>query len=438
MAPQHLQIQNIFTELEDHNSFFDDLVDMIPSKLYVAGNSGDEAYNPKYGKGQSKESKESRRARNKLSKLRKFDPDQSESTREEKLRLEREADANSSDDEQMEDIHFEDNHAEENSDDENAHGVSKTKMENTNSGSKQSRIEELRARLRAKLEERKQSTPAAGKNDSMISKRAARRAEKQKKIELAKKKESSSISTVGSTKDNTKKSQLSKTEKNLGTKKSNFTADPTTVADDLTGIDFGAIAGLKTDFLMKGNYSSANKSLKNMGKKKSLERLLSEAEAKKERLRQLKESGDAADKEKAKQLEWTEALKLANGENMRTADPALLKKALKRKAKKKAKSQESWKSRMEQTKEKMDERIRIKTHNKKQRALGGVAGANLSKKRIKDTEEDETKDGSEKKKKARLGPYAKGRAGFEGKKNDFINKGATTAAGKEKQNKLQQ
>lgn len=437
MAPQHLNLHDIISELEDHNSFFDDLVDMIPSKLYVAGNSGDDAYNPKYGKGQSKESKESRRARNKLSKLRKFDPDQSESTREEKLRLEREADEQSSGDEQMENIHFEDNHEEE-EEDTSVKDTSISKASNENSGSKQSRIEELRARLRAKLEERKQATPASEKNDSMISKRAARRAEKQKKIELAKKKVSVPTSTAGSTHDSSKNTQLSKNEKNSAIKKSNFSTDSTTVADDLCKIDFGAIAGLKTELITKGKYTLVNKSLKNMGKKKSLERLLSEAEAKKERLRQLKESGDADDKEKAKQLEWTEALKLANGENMRTADPALLKKALKRKAKKKAKSQESWKSRMEQTKEKMDERLRIKSHNKKQRALGGVAGANLSKKRIKDAEEDETKDGNEKKKKARLGPYAKGRAGFEGKKNDFINKSSTATTGKEKQHKLQQ
>lgn len=48
MAPQHLNVQDILAELEGHNSFFDDLVDMIPAKLYVAGNSGDDAYNPKF------------------------------------------------------------------------------------------------------------------------------------------------------------------------------------------------------------------------------------------------------------------------------------------------------------------------------------------------------------------------------------------------------
>jgi len=112
-----------------------------------------------------------------------------------------------------------------------------------------------------------------------------------------------------------------------------------------------------------------------------------------------------------------------SGEKMRESNPTLLKKAIKRKARKKAKSQEAWKSRMEQTKEKMDERQRVRTHNVKQRALGGAAGANLSKKRIKDDAPQEDANGTEPKKRPRLGPYGKSRAGFEGKKQDFINKG---------------
>jgi hypothetical protein len=111
---------------------------------------------------------------------------------------------------------------------------------------------------------------------------------------------------------------------------------------------------------------------------------------------------------------------------MKEANPALLKKAIKRKAKKKAKSQETWKARIQQTKDKMDERQKIRNHNIKQRPLGGAAGANLSKKRIKDDEGGEgVEAGTEKKKRARLGPYSsKGREGFEGKKTDFINKGS--------------
>ena len=97
-------------------------------------------------------------------------------------------------------------------------------------------------------------------------------------------------------------------------------------------------------------------------------------------------------------------------------DTTILKKAIKRKAKKKAKSQEVWKARMEQVKDKMDERQQIRVHNISQRKLGGAIGANLSKKRIVDNEQKD----EEVKKRPRRGPHSS-RAGFEGKKQDFIN-----------------
>ena len=43
MPPQHesaADTKALLKELEQHNAFFDELVDMIPAKLYVAGNSG--------------------------------------------------------------------------------------------------------------------------------------------------------------------------------------------------------------------------------------------------------------------------------------------------------------------------------------------------------------------------------------------------------------
>lgn len=43
MPPQHQSVADpkaILKELEQHNAFFDSLVDMIPAKLYVADNSG--------------------------------------------------------------------------------------------------------------------------------------------------------------------------------------------------------------------------------------------------------------------------------------------------------------------------------------------------------------------------------------------------------------
>ncbi len=39
MPPLHSS-QALLKELQEHNGFFDELVDMIPAKLYIKGNSG--------------------------------------------------------------------------------------------------------------------------------------------------------------------------------------------------------------------------------------------------------------------------------------------------------------------------------------------------------------------------------------------------------------
>lgn len=96
---------------------------------------------------------------------------------------------------------------------------------------------------------------------------------------------------------------------------------------------------------------------------------------------------------------------------------------------------------MDQTRDKIDERQSIRNHNLKQRGIGGNAGANLSSKRIKDAEagvDNGTGAGGEKKaKRPRQGPHAGGRAGFEGKKQDFINKGKEKGGGSKKNVKSQ-
>lgn len=441
MPPQHVDPSLLMQELEQHNAFFDNLVDMIPAKLYVGSNPSDEhaMASSKYQKSQRKESKSAKKSQLKVERGNKFDPSQQESTRDLKRRLEEEEEeaensnsdeGENDDDDSMNDINFQDNHEEE-EDDATEKSLAKPRKgaSESKSSAHQSRIEELRAKLRAKLEERRNSNTTNSTSDAVISKRAARRAEKRRRLELAKKKQAEQNSVGGKTLTGKNSVPSIKIVNNLGGSKINSDAKQSNFLDDLSGIDFGGISGLKDDLLTKGKYTSVNKSLKNVGRKKNLEKLLQEAEAKKERLRQLKESDNIEDKEKAKKMEWNEALKIANGENTRDTDPKILKKEIKRKAKKKAKSQEAWKSRMEQTKEKMDERQAIRNHNIKQRAIGGMAGANLSKKRIKDIEGDEKATGTsggEVKKRARLGPYSgKGRAGFEGKKRDFINKGTS-------------
>ena len=87
---------------------------------------------------------------------------------------------------------------------------------------------------------------------------------------------------------------------------------------------------------------------------------------------------------------------------------------------------------MDHTRDSMDERQKIRDHNLTQRAKAGNDGANLSSKRIKDDDDKAGGGGGEggkdRAKRPRQGPHA-GRAGFEGKKQDFINKGGSSSGG---------
>lgn len=308
MPPQQIDTSSIFKELEEHNEFFDDFVDMFPVSVYVGNkNSSQNEYQngAKISKKQSPKSK-----KDKVMKSNKFDPQQQETTLQRKRRLEEDpGDHSDDDDDNMDNFHIEDNHEEE-AEEEIEEAAESKKKEGKNS-SHQSRIEQLREKLRAKLEEKKKNSVINGKSDTIVSKRAARRAEKKRRIEQAKKKANANISG-GKTATGKDGLATIKIVKDLGGSRINSdTNRAKSISDDLAGIDFGGIAGLKDDLLKRGSYGGVNKSLKNLGKKKSLERLLEEAEAKKARLRELKESDDLENKEKAKNIEWGEALKAA-------------------------------------------------------------------------------------------------------------------------------
>lgn len=363
----------MLSELTEHNGFFDMIVDMIPSKLYIAGQSGDD-FNPKnpYYRGVTEGSKEARKAAAKAGKRRKLDPEQAETTTRKKEQLETEklAEHDLSEQEDVEEDAEEDN---------------SSKPEPVVSPH-QSRIEALRAKLQAKIANQQGQRPL---NSDQVSKRAARRAEKLKRQEEAAKRKKSSTSKVDS-RDN-------KTNYKVGS-----SVDP---AEDLANLDFGRLAGLNK--AGTSNYSAANKSLGNLSKTKNLKKMLADAEAKQQKLEQLKK-GTEEDKAKAMEMQWSDTLKEADGQRVKS-DPSKIKKVLKRKATKKVKSQKAWKTRLEQVKEKKDERQTIRNHNLDARKKGGAIGANLSKKKI--VTEGGDQDGGK-----RLS-----RAGFEGKKRDFLN-----------------
>mmetsp|Transcript_6431 Transcript_6431/g.9472 ORF Transcript_6431/g.9472 Transcript_6431/m.9472 type:complete len:388 (-) Transcript_6431:1725-2888(-) len=379
MPPQH----NLLRELQENNGFFDNLVDMIPARLYVAGNSGDDKYNPKYFKGQSKESKESRRARNKASKRLKLDPEKAETTNDVKRRLAREN--------EQEEVHDDDNDSiDSDMNKKKESHLTPTKapeIDDNKTQSSGSRIEALRAKLHAKLAEKQGNRPS---NPNKVSKRAARRAEKQRRQEEGKKRRAMSKVEIKA------KNQYVIGKNGDGTRES-----------DLANLDFGKLTGLKT---VPKNFEN-NKSLANINKTRNLQKMLADAEEKKKKLEELKRSESDADKLKAEKMAWSDTLKEATGERIKD-DPNKIKKALKRKIAKKEKSTKAWKSRMEQTKQKMDERQNIRKHNLTKRSQGGAAGANLSKKRIVDSTAN---DGEEKQ------SSRKSRAGFEGKKKGFLN-----------------
>jgi len=183
-------------------------------------------------------------------------------------------------------------------------------------------------------------------------------------------------------------------------------------ADDLATIDYQSIAGLKPK-LEKGTLNN-----KSFGKKKSLEKLLADAERKQQQLNELKNSVAEEDKEKAKNVEWGEAFKVAGGiHSAKTNDPKLIKKAMKRKAKKRVASAKAWGGRLDQVRDAAVKKQQIRSHNLDARKQGGAIGANLSSKRIVEKDDDEKKE-----KRRRAGPHSgQNRAGFEGRKQGFLN-----------------
>lgn len=384
MAPY--SSEKLLAELTEHNDFFDMIVDMIPSKLYISGQSGDD-YNPKnrFYRGVTQDSKEARKAAAKLAKRRKLDPTQKESTVDKKERLEGEKQAYA---------------ATTTSSVIPGQSTAPKAQQQPTASPFQSRIEALRAKLHAKIAEKQAQRPSnGGNNPDQVSKRAARRAEKRRRQEeAAKRKKGSSTKVVDTLKSAAAHYKMA-------------TSSQTDPAQDLMHLDFGRLSGLNKLSSSTENYAETNKSLANLSKSKNLKKMLADAEEKRKRLQEFKR-GSEEEKAKATAIQWADTLKEADGQRVKD-DPAKLKKAIKKKAAKKAKSQKAWKSRMEQTAAAKDEKQTIRQHNLAARKQGGAVGANLSKKKI--VSQENRKDGGAD------GGRRLSRAGFEGRKREFLN-----------------
>lgn len=211
-------------------------------------------------------------------------------------------------------------------------------------------------------------------------------------------------------------------------------------------VEYGTITGVNTS--SSGDSSMAN--AKSGGKINRLKRMLEEADKKHKRLAELKSTainqvikdgdgvtGNNVALNKLRAEQWSDALKDAAGTSAMT-DTDKLKKAIKRIEKKKAKSSEQWHDRKATEDGLLQKKIASREKNIAGRKNGGVvpvaaeetegtttAGA-AKRPRLfmaMKQKEDEKNFGVDKGDgKSAPGGKPKNRAGFEGKKSDFLNK----------------
>jgi len=141
------------------------------------------------------------------------------------------------------------------------------------------------------------------------------------------------------------------------------------------------------------------------GQAKNLHKLLEKAEAKRQRLAELKQTEEG--KERANREEWGDMLRQAQGQKAQD-DPKRLKNAIKKKEKKKEKSRKKWQERDKNVKEGQAARQQKREANLQQRKKGGGAA-----------------------KKEEEGEKPSRRAGFEGKKSGFLNDKDNKKGGRE-------
>ena len=156
--------------------------------------------------------------------------------------------------------------------------------------------------------------------------------------------------------------------------------------------------------------------------------MIADAEKKKELLQQLQNSTTMEDKTKLETIHWKDTFQEANGIRQKN-NVTKLKQQQKRIVAKKKKSTKQWNSRVEQIATATTERQQIRTHNLTTRQMGGSVGANLSKKEMKTTTGTNKKnDVSNSSTNTKAKPQQQ-RAGFEGRKNHFLNSPSPSTSG---------
>lgn len=145
-------------------------------------------------------------------------------------------------------------------------------------------------------------------------------------------------------------------------------------------------AGVSMDVRISSLETAAHRRLpRNPGapgsKTRRLKAAAAQATERREELARLKEAGDDA----AEDMEWREAMQLATGELKRRVDPAKVKKALKAREKQKAKSAAAWEARLTKRQERM---ALSKKERRKLDKAAQTRGATSKKRRNRDDDDD--------------------------------------------------
>jgi len=349
-------IDKVEERISSHNSFFDELIELIPASYYLPKDSSVENekyyHNTKKVAASSKvDAKEIRKA-----KKAKFDPNNVKSVQtlqeEKKMKEEEENEI--------------ENENEEESGDENEmnHEVD---IKDLKPMTKVSSITELQERLKKSIDDLRAKRKAQNNNaihsrDELLKKRLKRKRDRKEQIQKKKEKRRKTNDMVGmdipegQAAESTKATKTKEVEEN---------------------VSFGKIV-----------FNEETEKKKKKGPTDTLGRL-KQAEANKKKLEKLK----STDMEKAEALEekiqWSKAMKLVEGEKIKD-DPRLLKKTLKREQKLKERSAKKWNDRqktvarqMKEKQKKREENIKNRMNNKGKKGgkkRHGLEGSGLKRK----------------------------------------------------------
>ncbi|EDO32548.1 predicted protein [Nematostella vectensis] len=297
--------------LASHSSYFNSLVQLVPTKFYLPDN--DEEKGGKFYKNKGKQApKQSVKESSRKAKKRRLDPEQPKSA----LDLQ-DGKAN-----KRESSDSGNDSAEEEGDNDGGFSVEKVAS---------GKISDLRAKLHERIE--------------MLQ---LKRKSSEKHTDRPKKKSKSEIKA-----DKNKKHETSRKINEQHEKKPNRVLN-----------DKGEVVFSKFDFMER----TKEKGVTHGSKARNYKTLLAKAERRQKKLEDLAQENPSRAQELKERIAWRGALAKAEGVKQKD-DPKLIKKSLKRREKQKEKSRKQWKSRIEHTQKQKEDRQKQRQKNLKERSL---------------------------------------------------------------------